>query len=112
MTTFDISREEVESLADKLGSIEGELSDGQRALMASILKLADDAINGVGGPNPNVNRDEGSAGAPITVEADGAPPSLRTQFADSFTPGKIGQAGGAAAKPVAWEGSVKVSGGG
>jgi hypothetical protein len=103
-----VSDQDVQGLADKLGALDSELSDSQRALLVGLIAVAGDAVQSETGLVQRVP--EGQA-APISIDAPEPLPSPADVFRNAFTPGQQTDIGGAAA--VKWEGtvSIKVSGG-
>ena len=78
MTSIEISHADITGLADKLDAL--DLSEGQRALLSAIVTMADHAMASTAEPGAVV------AGTDPTK-------SFRDQFAVSFTPGPIHEAG-------------------
>lgn len=99
MSEHDLSRAEIESLADRLAALEPELTEGQRALLAAIVRLA---AAGLADPvlGGDVVTTTARTSGPVVVEVTDAIPSIRRAFLDAFTPGGPAPAGGAASLPV------------
>lgn len=110
MPDVPVSNQDVQGLADKLGSLDSELSESQRALLVGLIAVAGDAVQSETGL---VQRVPGGQ-TPISIDAPEPLPSPADVFRNAFTPGQQSDIGGAAAAPVKWEGTVgiKVSGGG
>jgi hypothetical protein len=93
MPDIPIRQSDIDSLGQKLGTLESTLSDSERALLASILAIASDAIRRSSSErsvSPLVSR-VGSSEAPATMmaAAEGPLPSIRDQFSRAFTPGTV-----------------------
>lgn len=97
MPTQPVSQQDLEGLADKLATLESQLSDAERALLSGILGVTADAASG--GQSPLV-RQAGDVSTPVEVDVEGSLPSLRDEFVQAFTPGRLGSTGGAAAPEV------------
>jgi hypothetical protein len=100
MPEMQIKRSDIESLAQKLGSPDPQLSDDERAMLSTVLAAAAEAL-GDEGPvtGSGTRRSALVAGlaalllaAPIAAGPaveDHSVASLRAQFASAFTPGAM-----------------------
>jgi hypothetical protein len=105
MPDVQVSRNDVESLGDKIGGLESSLSDKEKALLLGVIAVASDSISS--GSSPVVSRESGQD-SPIAVDYQGSLPPLRDQFVSAFTPGAT-DAGGAAAPKVEGSLTIKIS---
>jgi hypothetical protein len=86
MVDIRITQGDVESLAEKLGGLEPNLSESERALLLGIVNVAADAI----GLSPLASRISRSEPEIVVIVA---PPrrSLRDEFVLAFTPGAVAE---------------------
>ena len=106
MPDVQVSQNDVQSLGDKIGGLESQLSDKEKALLLGVIAVASDSISS--GSSSVVSR-EGGQDSPIADGYEGELPPLRDQFVSAFTPGAAGDAGGAAAVKVEGSVTIKVS---
>ena len=106
MPDVPVSQNDVESLGEKIGSLESQLSEKEKALLLGVFAVASDSISS--GTSPVVSRESGQD-TPMAVEVQGSLPPLRDQFVNAFTPGAAQDVGGAAATKVEGTVSIKIS---
>ena len=95
MAEVQISRGDIDSLADKLARLEPELTEPERALLLFLLGVAADSINrsDAGEYAGALVSTANAQSVPVVVALTSSVPSIEDQFAKAFTP--------AAAKEVA-----------
>jgi hypothetical protein len=92
MPDIPIGQSDIDSLGQKLNTLESTLSHSERALLAGILAIASDAIrrsSGESSASPLVSVANLEAPAAM-LGVEGPLPSIRDQFARAFTPGAVG----------------------
>ena len=107
MSDVPVSQSDVESLGDKIGGLESQLSDKEKALLLGVIAVASDSITS--GSSSLVSRREGGGDTSIKVDVEGPLPPLREQFVSVFTPGAVTEAGGAAAVKVKGTAGIEIS---
>src|SRR5687767_15583962 len=89
MPEVQISRHDIDSLADKLGRLEPDLSPPERALLLFMLSTATEAINhSQFGTVVYAPKDQN---VPVVVAMSGPAPSIKEEFARAFTPRAAGE---------------------
>lgn len=88
MPDMQISQSDIESLGQKLGRLEPELSENERALLSFVLSVASAAISHSGAEGSVVSR-ESDQETPVVVRIEGHLPSIRDQFTNAFIPGAL-----------------------
>lgn len=106
MPDVTVAQSDVESLGEKIGGLESQLSDKEKALLLGVIAVASDTISS--GSGTLVSRQSGQD-TPIAVDVQGSLPPLRDQFVKAFTPGAIDDTGGAAGAKVEGTISIKIS---
>lgn len=106
MPEYPVTQSDVQTLGDKIGGLEQQLSDQEKALLSGVFALATESIST--GSSSVVARG-GGKDTPIEVGVEGDLPPLRDQFVNAFTPGEVADAGGAAAIKVGGTGTLTVS---
>ncbi len=92
MAEMQISRRDIDSLADKLAGLEPELTPPERALLLFMLGVAADSINRsdageYAGALVSATNDQS---VPVVVAMTGSVPSIQEEFAKAFTPAAAG----------------------
>ncbi|MBP2328415.1 hypothetical protein JOF56_008800 [Kibdelosporangium banguiense] len=92
MPDVPISQQDIDSLAHKLGRLEPELTESEKALLAFMFSVAADAIrrsesDTVASPLVSLTEQQD---APVVVSVQTSPSSIRDQFASAFTPARPG----------------------
>ncbi len=93
MAEMQISRRDIDSLADKLARLEPELTPPERALLLFMLGVAADSINRsdageYAGALVSATNDQS---VPVVVAMTESVPSIEEQFAKAFTPAAAGE---------------------
>jgi hypothetical protein len=93
MAEMQISRRDIDSLADKLARLEPELTAPERALLLFMLGVAADSINrsepgDYAGALVSAASDQS---VPVVVAMTASVPSIEEQFAKAFTPAAAGE---------------------
>jgi hypothetical protein len=88
MAEMQISRRDIDSLADKLARLEPELTPPERALLLFMLGVAADSISRsdageYAGALVSATNDQS---VPVVVAMPGSVPSIEEEFAKAFTP--------------------------
>jgi hypothetical protein len=93
MAEVQITRGDIDSLAEKLARLEPELTAAEHALLLFMLGVAADSINRSETDNnasPLVSAAK-HQDVPVVVAMAESTPSIRDQFANAFVPGAAGR---------------------
>lgn len=105
MSDQSLSGDDIAAIANGLGAL--ELSEAEQALLVGVLGVARGALETGEAASPVVQR-RPAEGAPLSVSAAGAVPSVGDAFRRAFTPGAATQIGGAAAAPDPIRGEITI----
>lgn len=99
MTEYRLSRADVDDLGSKLATLEADLTEGQRALLAGLLRISRNVVGAATTDDDLVRTFPAEDDVSLTVQTGGPLPSLKEQFSCAFAAGPIAHSGGAAAMP-------------